>query len=178
MRFRTLAMVAAAALLAVPAVVLGQSLAEAAATEKARRKALQEAGKKPARSYSDEDLGRASGANASFPSGPDAAPADPAATSAEGGAEGAAKPKEKTDDDRRAEATAAWQKRFEAADKEVTTIQAEVNRIQADLNDTSGGFYSARRNSLMSMLEEKKKQLAEAEQKRTALDEERRQNGY
>lgn len=175
MRFRTLATVAAAALLVVPSTLLGQSLAEAAAKEKARRKALEESRKKPARSYTDEDLGRAKGTNASFPSGPDAAaPAESAETKE--GTPGA-KP-EKTEDEKKAEASAAWRKKVDAANTAATTYRDQLGKIQNDLNDTSGGLYSSRRTTLLNLLEETKKKLADSEQQIADLQDEGRRNRY
>jgi len=175
MRFRTLATVAAAALLVVPSTLLGQSLAEAAAKEKARRKALEESRKKPARSYTDEDLGRAKGTNASFPSGPDAAaPAESAETKE--GTPGA-KP-EKTEDEKKAEASAAWRKKVDAANTAATTYRDQLGKIQNDLNDTSGDLYSSRRTTLLNLLEETKKKLADSEQQIADLQDEGRRNRY
>ncbi len=170
--------VAIVALFLVPSVGFGQSLAEAAAKEKARRKALEESRKKPARSYSDTDLANAQGSNASFPSGADApAAADPAAgTEAAAGSEN--KPAEKTDDEKRAEASAGWRKSLDAANKDAATYRDQAAKIQNDLNDTSGGLYSSRRNTLLTMLDDTQKKLAETQAKITDLEEQGRRNGY
>ena len=138
MRFRNLATVAAAALLVVPSTLLGQSIAEAAAKEKARRKALEESRKKPARSATPTKTSDAPRARTrASPSGPDAtAAAEPAATKE--GAPGA-KP-EKTEDEKKAEATAAWRKKLDAANAAATTYRDQLGKIQNDLNDTSGGL--------------------------------------
>ena len=106
MRRSNLVVVAVGSLLVIPSVSFGQSLAEAAAKEKARRKALEESNKKPAKSYSDADLGNAKGTNASFPSGSEATAATDAAASKDGAATPGGK-KEKTDDEKLAEASAA-----------------------------------------------------------------------
>jgi hypothetical protein len=178
MRFRTLATVAVAALLAVPSILLGQSLAEAAAREKARRKALEESGKKPARSYSDEDLGRAKGANASFPTGPDGSPAAGTADEKKGAGAPGTKETEKTEDEKKAEATAAWRKKLDTASKAASTYRDQIAKIQNDLNDTSSGLYSSRRTTLLSFLDETQKKLADAERQVGDLQDEGRRNGY
>jgi hypothetical protein len=176
MRIPNLVAVAAVCLLVVPSVGFGQSLGEAAAKEKARRKALQESNKKPAKSYSDADLGNAKGTNASFPSGADpAASTDPAASK---DAATTGTKKEKTDDERLAEASAAWHKSLDAANKDATTSREQIAKIQNDLNDTSGGFYSSRRATLLGQLEDTKKRLAEAEAKVADLEEQGRRSGY
>lgn len=176
MRFRNLAAAAAGALLVVPSALLGQSLGEAAAKEKARRKALEESRKKPARSYTDDDLGRARGANASFPTGSEATPAESTEKKDAGTPE--AREREKTEDEKRAEASAAWRKKLDKANQDVTTLRDQVGKIQSDLNDTSGGLYSTRRTTLMSLLDDTKKKLADAEQRVSTLEDEGRRNGY
>jgi hypothetical protein len=175
MRLSNLVAVATVSVLLVPSVGFGQSLAEAAAKEKARRKALEESKKKPARSYSDEDLGNAKGANASFPSGTDAPASTEPTASKEGTASG---PKEKTDDEKQAEASAAWRKNLDAANKDATTYREQSAKIQNDLNDTSGGLYSSRRTTMLSQLEDSKRKLAEAEAKIANLEDQGRRSGY
>jgi hypothetical protein len=175
MRIRNLVAVAVS-ILVVPSLGFGESLAEAAAKEKARRKALEESNKKPAKSYSDGDLGNAKGTNASFPSGTaPAASADPAA-SKDAAAPGTKK--EKTDDEKQAEASAAWRKSLDAANKDAAASREQISKIQNDLNDTSGGFYSSRRATLLTQLEGSKKNLAEAEAKVADLEEQGRRNAY
>lgn len=176
MRMPNLVAVAVVSLLVVPTVGFGQSLGEAAAKEKARRKALEEAHKKPAKSYSDSDLSNAKGTNASFPSGSDAsASADPAA-----GKDAAAtgSKKEKTDDEKAAEVSAAWHKNLDAANKDAATYRDQVAKIQNDLNDTSSGFYGSRRATMTTQLEDAKKKLADAEAKIADLTEQGRRAGY
>ena len=183
MRIHNLVVVAAVSLLAVPRGGFGQSLGEAAAQEKARRKALEESSKKPGKSYSDADLGNTKGTNASFPS------ASGTASTAEGkdakdgkdatGKEGAGgKEKEKTEDEKLAEASAAWHKNLDTAQKAASTYRDQVGKIQSDLNDTSGGFYSTRRATLVTLLDDTKKKLADAEAKVADLEDQGRRNGY
>jgi hypothetical protein len=177
MRIPSTTAVVVAAFILVPSVGFGQSLAEAAAKEKARRKALEESRKKPARSYSDADLANAKGSNASFPSGADA----PASTEPTTGSEAAgAEPKEgeKTEEQRQAEASAGWRKSLDAANKDAATYRDQAAKIQNDLNDTSGGIYSSRRATLVTLLEETQRKLAETEAKVADLEEQGRRNGY
>jgi hypothetical protein len=176
MRLRNLVAVAAGALLVVPSALLGQSLGEAAAKEKARRKALEESRKKPTRSYTDDDLGRVKGTNASFPTGSEAAPEE--STEKKDGGTPEAKEKEKTEDEKRAEASAAWRKKLDKANQDVTTLRDQANKIQTDANDMSGGLYSTRRTTLLNLLDDTKKKLAEAEQRVSTLEDEGRRNGY
>jgi len=174
MRKPNLVAFVAASLLVVPSVGFGQSLAEAAAKEKARRKALAESNKKPAKSYSDTDLGNAQGSNASFPSGPDSSTA--AVADKDDTAPGATK--EKTDDEKRAEATAAWRKSLDEANASAASYRDQATKIQSDLDDTSSSLYSNRRTTMLNQLEEAKKKQVEAEAKAAELEEQGRRNGY
>jgi hypothetical protein len=171
--------VAALSLLVVPKVGFGQSLGEAAAKEKARRKALEESSKKPVPSYSDADLGRAKGTNASFPSAEGGDSTDPAAKKEAGGS-GPKDPKdkEKTEDEKKAEASAAWRKSLDASNKAASTYRDQIAKIQNDLNDTSGGLYSNRRTTLLGFLDDTKKKLADEEAKIADLEDQGRRNGY
>lgn len=151
-----------------PAALSAQSLSEAAAKEKERRKGKQ------AKVFTDDDLRKAGG-----PASP-STPAEPTATAAAKPEEGkpGAKKAEKTEEELRVEREADWHKRLETAQKNVSILQDQVNKIQADLNDMSGGVYSARRTTLANLLEETKKQLAEAQQTVGNLQEEGRRSGY
>jgi hypothetical protein len=176
MRIRSLVAVAAVSTFVLPALSFGQSLAEAAAREKARRKALAESNKKPAKSYSDADLSNAKGKNASFPNGSDAQ----ASTDADGNKDAASpgtKP-EKTEEQQQAEAAAAWRKNLDAANAEATGYREQIAKIQNDLNDTSGGIYSSRRATMLSQLEGANKKLTEAEAKIADLEDQGRRNRY
>lgn len=176
MRMPNLVAVVVVSVLVVPSVGFSQSLAEAAAKEKARRKALEESNKKPAKSYSDDDLGRAKGTNASFPSGADAPASSDQAAAKDTGAPGAKK--EKTDEERLAEASATWHKNLDAANKDASGYRDQVAKIQTDLNDASGGFYGSRRATMLTQLEDAKKKLADTEAKIADLEDQGRRNGY
>jgi hypothetical protein len=157
------------ALFLAPQALSAQSLAEAAAKEKERRKAV-----KGAKSYTEEDLGRAGGGTVNIPPAPEPLPESTPKES-----ESAAKnEEEKSADELKAEANAAWRKRLEVAQQNAQTLQEAVNRIQLDLNDAAGGFYGARRTTMLNLLDETQKKLAEAQQKVADLEDEGRRNGY
>ena len=147
-----------------------QSLADAAAKEKERRKTV-----KGAKSFTEDDLTRAGGGQ----QGTTEVATNPAEGTGTKEGEGA-KPakKEKSEDELKAEQSAAWRKKVEAAQNNVQVYQDQVNKLQLDLNDASGGFYSARRTTVMTHLEETKKKLAEAQQSLSDLEDEGRRNGY
>jgi len=163
---------ATVALFLAPQALSAQSLAEAAAKEKERRKAV-----KGAKSYTEDDLGRSGGGTANIPTGSEAVP-EAAPREGETGESGEAKEGEKSPDELKAEANTAWRKRLDAAQQNVRTFQEAINRIQLDLNDTSSGFYGARRTTMANLLEETKQKLAEAEQQVADLETEGRRNGY
>jgi hypothetical protein len=161
-----------AALLLVAVASPGQSLSDAAAKEKARRKTVPKSGKV----ITDEDL-RTGGGTVSAPGGTEPSPA----ASPSPGAEGAAKKeekKEKTEDELKSEAQADWRKRLTEANTEATTARERVNQIQLALNDTSGGVFTPRRAALQTQFEDAQKQASAAEQKVAALTEEGRRNGW
>jgi hypothetical protein len=176
MRMPNLVPLVVVSLLVVPSVGFGESLAEAAAKEKARRKALADSNKKPAKSYSDTDLGNAKGTNASFPSGADTSSSTGTAADKDPAAPGAKK--EKTEDEKQAEASAAWRKSLDAANTDAATYRDQVAKIQSDMNDTSAGLYSNRRATMATQLEDAKRKQAEADAKVADLQEQGRRNGY
>ncbi|SRR5260370_40120868 len=166
-------LVAAAALMTGP-VASAQSLGEAAAKEKAKRKGKSE----PSKVFTEDDL-RSAGGVANVPAAVDApATADGQAKPAEGGEKGGKAKKEKTPDEIQAEQNAAWRKKVDHAQSEVNRIRQIVNDMQSDLNDTSGGVYTPRRANLQTRLDEAQKNLATAEQMLADAQEEGRRNGY
>jgi hypothetical protein len=170
------AAVATAALLLGAVSARAQSLSDAAAKEKERRRNVA----KPAKVVTDEDL-RSGGGTVSNPAASDttaAASGDAKPGEGQPGKEGAAAKKEKTDDELKAEAQGAWRKKLEAANTELSQAQSLVSQIQAELNDTSGGVYTPRRAGLTTQLEDARKKQADAEQKVAALMEEGRRNGW
>ena len=155
------------ALLLVPPQSPGQSLTEAAAKEKERRKAAQKG-----KSFSDDDLRGGGGGSVSTET------ASGGSSTAKPGETGKSTAKQKTEDEVKAEQSAAWRKRVEAANKKVTVLQETIDKIQLDLNDMSGGVYSSRRATLLSLLDDTKKQLAAAQQSVADLEDEGRKNFY
>jgi hypothetical protein len=168
MRVFYAAALATVALLLVPSPSPGQSLTEAAAKEKARRKAAQKG-----KSFTDDDLRGGGGGTVS--TGDPASGGSSTAKPAEAGKPGA---KQKTEDEVKAEQSAAWSKKVDTANKKVAVLQETIDKIQLDLNDMSGGVYSSRRATLLSLLEDTKKQLAAAQQSVADLEDEGRKNSY
>src|SRR5262249_4974105 len=165
------AAVTTAALLLGAAFAQAQSLSDAAAKEKERRRTVA----KPAKVVTDDDL-RSGGSVGSSPASDATASGEAKPAEGQPGKEGAAK-KEKTEDELKAEAVAAWRKKLDAANTELSQAQGQVSQIQLELNDTSGGVYTPRRAGLTTQLEDAKKKQADAEQKVQALTEEAPRNG-
>jgi hypothetical protein len=153
-----------------------KTMGEAAAKEKDK--------KKPAKVYTEDDLrnhGRGSGSY----SQPAAEATTPSADAAGKKAEGDKKPadkagekKEKTPDEERAEKQDDWHKRLDRAQKDVATWQAEADRIQSVLNDSTAPQYCAGRAAKVEALETAKRNLVAANQTLSDLQEEGRRNGY
>ena len=174
MRFFPLTVALAAAALVSPTSSRAQSLAEAAAKEKERRKATS------ARTFTEEDLRRA-GANRQreAPTAAEgaAAPAEAAAPKdAKQGKEGAPKPK--TEDEVRAEKEKAWRDRLTKANEDVSKLTGQVDTMQRALNDASQNLYGQGRASQVARLEEAKGQLATAQRSVADLQEEGRRSSY
>jgi hypothetical protein len=166
-------LVAAAAILTGP-LASAQSLGEAAARERAKKKGKTE----PVKVFTDDDL-RSAGGIANVPAAVDAPASADGQAKAEGEKAGQAKKqKEKTPDELQAEQQAAWRKKVDHIQSEVNRIRGMVTAMQRDLNDTSGGVYTPRRASLQTGLDEAQKNLAAAEQMLADLQEEGRRNGY
>jgi len=171
-----------AASLLTPCVVSAQSLGDVAAQEKERRKG------KPAKSYSEDDLRRAGGPGSSFETtSPDdssatSAPAEGATTEGAAG-EGAPKaelgaPKEKTEDELRAEQEKDWRERMKKAQEDVSRLTGEVNDLDTRLNDLTGNYYSASRTSMLNRRDEAKNKLSAAQDALGKLQEEGRQKRF
>ena len=136
-----------------------QSLTEAAAKEKERRKG------KPAKTYTDSDLRGTPSLDASAPEA--SASPGPAASPAPASAEEEAAKKQK-----------AWRESLDNANKEVTHYSAEVDRIQLGLSDNRVDPYSAGRAQAAEQLEIAKQKLAEAQKKVADLEEQGRRNRW
>lgn len=180
MRVLQAATFVAAAMLLTGSAATAQGLGEAAAKEREKRK-----GKPAPKVITEEELRQAGGtvsSPAAVPDGPAPAAKPPAGREGagkEGGAkDGKAAPKEKTPDELRAEQETAWRQRLAASEKEVSYYKGEVTRLQAGLDDTSGGVYTPRRAGLQTSLDQAQKALADAQQKLAGIQEEGRRNSY
>lgn len=174
MRIVSVAALVAAASLLGPSVGRAQSLAEVAAKEKEKKKA-QKAGKV----YTEDDLSKA-GKRGTLSVQEGAAPAEasPAAAGAKPEAEAPGAAKEKTDDDKRAEAAKAWRERLQKANDEVARLSKQVDQLQTALNNVSTNLYGSTRTTLIGHLDDAKKQLAAARQSVADLEDEGRRNRY
>jgi hypothetical protein len=159
-----------------------QGLGDAAAKEKQKRKASTPA--KPAKVYTEGDLGGGSvaPANPELPAAGDAAAAA-AKPAGEGGAaaapaEGAPSEAEKAAEEARAKAEADWRKRLDQARKEEAVYKDVIDKLQLELNDTSAGFYNPGRASKIAFQEENKQKLAQVQGRIATLEEEGRRNNY
>jgi len=157
-----------------------QGLGAAAAREKEKRKA---ASAKPAKVYTEGDIGPGMAPVSATPELP-ATSADAAAGAAkpEGGegaaADAAPSDAEKAAEEARVKAEADWRKRLDQARKEEAVYRDVIDKLQLELNDTSGGFYNPGRASKIAFQDENKQKLAETQGRIAALEEEGRRNGY
>ncbi len=109
----------------------------------------------------------------------------PAASGAEEGAEGqqpTAEEKAKSDAEQqqaeeKAKAQAEWRGRLDTARKLEQAYKDVIEKLQLDLNDTTGGFGPGRQ-SKVAFLEENKQKLAEAQAVVAKIEEEGRRNSY
>jgi len=183
------ALTVAALLLA--SVASAQGLGDAAAREREKRKA---APAKPAKVYTEGDIGRAMApvaANADLPATaePSAAEGQPpvegqARAEGEAPAEGtaasppkAAEDPAKAEEEARAKAQDAWRQKLDQARKEEFNLREFVARVQVQLNDTTG-LYSPNRPANMALLDENQKKLTETQARIAALEDEGRRNAY
>jgi hypothetical protein len=164
--------------LLIPGPSSGQSLAEVAAKEKARRKALT-----PGKVYTESDLRRAGAeagpATATTPTDDAATPTDAEASpkpDAAPGAKDGAKPK--SDDEVRTEKQKDWNDRVAKANEEISRLNADIASLDRAVGDLSQNLYGATRTAQLARLEEDKKQLAAAQKTLADLQEEGRRNSY
>jgi hypothetical protein len=180
------ALTAAALLLA--SVASAQGLGDAAAREREKRKA---APAKPAKVYTEGDIGRSMAPVEATPDLPATAeqaategqPATEGQAPAEGApAEGAAPAKAaedpaKAEEEAHAKAVQAWRQGLDQARKDEAAQKDLIARVQLSVNDTSG-LYSPGRAANMALLEETQKKLADTQAKIAALEDEGRRNAY
>jgi hypothetical protein len=84
----------------------------------------------------------------------------------------------KAEAEAKAKAEADWRKRIDQARKEEAVYKDVVDKLQAELNDTSGGLYNPSRAAKMAFQDENKALLAQAQGRIATLEEEGRRNGY
>ncbi|HET9316841.1 MAG TPA: hypothetical protein VFQ51_14710 [Vicinamibacteria bacterium] len=170
-----------AALLLAPAMAPAQSLGDVAAKEKEKKD--KDKSKKPAKSYTEEDLrgklgGTMSnpGASATVPGsettssgtsadGTPASPAPDAETAAADAAQQEAKQNE-------------WRARKGRIEQEIVRINASINSFQARLADNTVPMYGPGREALVQNLERAKADLTRATADLEAANAEGRTNGY
>jgi len=169
----SVALAAASCLLLAALPARGDDLADAAAKEKARRKAAA-----PGRVITETDLAKAGGGAPSQPSS-EASPVatDSPAKGPETAApkEGAAKPK--TDDEIRAEREKAWRDRLAKVNAKIASLTSEIASVEASVSDLSQNLYSPQRTAQLQHLEDQKKELAAAQQALADLQDEGRRSG-
>jgi len=165
-----------AAGLAVPAASLAQeksSLAEQAEkTKKDREKKRKEAGTSgAAKVLTNDDLRSAQG-NVIVLGG---VPATSATGTPAAGA--AAEAKEPTDEEVREQKRADLQADLDVQADFIKRLRESVDQMQAELNDLSNYMYGGRRGALAQIVEERQKQIAEAERAIADLEEQARRAG-
>jgi len=182
----------AAGLLLLASVASAQGLGDAAARERDKRKA---APAKPAKVYTEGDIGPSMAPASTaqeLPATPAETPVEgqPSASAAgegqaatgaaEGGATPAAAPgagPAESEEEARAKAQDAWRQQLEQARKQEAAYRDVIDKMQLQLNDTSG-MYSPGRAAVMTSLEENKQKLAQAQARVASLEEEGRRNLY
>lgn len=187
-----------AAALVLASVASAQGLGDAAARERNKRKAEPA---KPAKVYTEGDIGRsmapvvpdlpvtAEGEEAAPAEGQPVTEGEPApegapAVEGQAPAEGAPAVSEadaeraKAEEEARAKKEADWRKRMDQARKEAAVYQDVIDKLQAELNDISGGVYNPARAAKMSFQEENKVLLAQTQGRIATLEEEGRRNNY
>ena len=172
MRGVLVAIVAAAGLL-LASFASAQGLGDVADREKQKRKA---APSSEVKAYDENDLGPSVapvGIPTSLPATTDEA-SEEDGEGGEGGGDEAAEAAAEAE----ALAEAAWRKKLEQARKEEEVYREVSDRLQLELNDTSGGIYNPGRAARLQFLEENKQLLAETQQRVATLEAEGRANGY
>lgn len=170
---RTLSLAAlAAALVLTSFPAAGQSLAEAAAKERERRKTAK------GKTYTEADLGKTVGGNYNAPQASGSSePAAPAASGAAAPAAGAAATV-KGPDEVRAEQEKAWRQRVQQVQGDIAKTQQQIDTLQRVLNDMSANLYGASRTQQLAQMDQAQKQLVTSRQQLTDLEEEGRRNGW
>lgn len=174
MRGVLVAAVAAVGLL-LASLASAQGLGDVADREKKKRTA---APPSEAKTYDENDLGPSVapvGVPSSLP-----ATADEASEGdgEEGEGEGTGDEAAEAAAEAEAQAEAAWRRKIDQARKEEVVYREVIDRLQLELNDTSGGIYNPGRASRMEFLEENKQLLATTQQQVVTLEAEGQSKGY
>lgn len=172
----------AAAVILTGSVASAQSLADAAARERERRKAKPQGSTKV---INEEEL-RKAGGNVASPAATDTAGSTGTSSTTAttpgqadaAGAKPAAKGDEKSPEQIKAEQMAAWRQKLDLARKQVGVYQDLIKAVQADLNDMSGGVYTPRRAAAQTNLEKTQGELTVAQQNVADLEAEGKRNGF
>jgi hypothetical protein len=175
MRGVLVAAVAAVGLL-LASLASAQGLGDVADREKKKRTA---APPSEAKTYDENDLGPSVapvGVPSSIPATADEASEGDGEDGEEG--EGTGDEAAEAAAEAEAQAEAAWRRKIDQARKEEVVYREVIDRLQLELNDTSGGVYNPGRASRMEFLEENKQLLAATQQQVATLEAEGRSNGY
>jgi DNA repair exonuclease SbcCD ATPase subunit len=167
-----------ALLVALPAGLFAQSVADTAAKEKERREKARQ-GKAPAKVYTEDDLRNAGRGTLSAPASNEAAaaasatPPSPAASPQPG-----ASPAEKTEDELKAERQQQWREQVQKTQAEIQSLGQKADQLQMQLNDLSQNLYTSTRANLANELDGTKTKLATAQRTLATLEDDGRRLGY
>lgn len=168
----------AAALLLAPQVAPAQSLGDVAAKEKDKKE--KDKSRKPAKSYTEEDLRGKLGGTMSNPGATASASgseASPSAT-ASGDASASPAPAVTPTADEQAAIVKEWRDRRARIQGEIARINAAISSFQSRLADNTQPQYGPGRESLVQNLERAKADLATAQAELEAAEAEGRSKGY
>lgn len=168
----------AAALLLVPNVAPAQSLGDVAAKEKDKKE--KDKARKPAKSYTEEDLRGKLGGTMSNPGSTASVPGSDASPAASGSGDASASPAPAATPtaDEQAAVVKEWRDRRGRIQQEIVRINAAIASFQSRLADNTQPQYGPGRESLVQNLERAKTDLATAQAELEAADAEGRNKGY
>lgn len=149
-----------------------QSLSEAAAKERERRKSTP-----PAKVYTDADVRTVSPASADD-EGDAATTGEKTPAEAKPAGEAGAAPAAKSPDEARADEEKSWREQVDKLNAEIARLDAEITYLESQSNDTRGYLYGARRTVALENLERARASRAAARQKLDDLLESGRRKGF
>ena len=156
-------------LLGVPAIASAQSLAELAEKEKKRREAV----KGSSKVITNDDLRRGRRTPPPDSTGSQAT----SSSEAQGEEATAGEEPEKTPSELREEKRAEIQSKIDEQVGLIRAVQEVIDKTQLELNDLTDLTFGARRQNLMRLLEDSKREIAGFEQEIERLQEEARRAG-